>query len=101
VGVLIDKGFTQIKKALMVHHENSDVFLFDLLKNFAETGHNQLHVLSKEPLQAAPEPIASKAHFLVQKDYDMASFRDYDILILSRNFWDQIKLHLKQEHRKA
>ena len=93
VGVLIDKGFTQIKKALMVYHENSDVFLFDLLKNFAETGHNQLHVLSKTPLEAAPEPIASKAHFLVQKDYDMASFRDYDILILSRNFWDQIKLH--------
>jgi Kef-type K+ transport system membrane component KefB len=93
VGVLIDKGFNQIKKALMVYHENSDVFLFDLLKNFAETGHNQLHVLSKAPLEAAPEPIASKAHFLVQKDYDMASFRDYDILILSRNFWDQIKLH--------
>lgn len=93
VGVLIDKGFTQIKKALMVYHENSDAFLFDLLKNFAETGHNQLHVLSKTPLEAAPEPIASKAHFLVQKDYDMASFRDYDILILSRNFWDQIKLH--------
>jgi Kef-type K+ transport system membrane component KefB len=93
VGVLIDKGFTQIKKALMVYHENSDVFLFDLLKNFVDTGYNQLHVLSKEPLKAAPEPIASKAHFLVQKDYEMASFRDYDILILSRNFWDQIKLH--------
>ena len=92
IGVLIDKGFTQIKKALLIVQDDSDAFLFDLLKNFAEIGHNQLHITSTNLLSSVPQSLASRASVQVQVNLDMASFRKFDILILSRNFWECIKL---------
>lgn len=92
VGVLIDKGFTQIKKVLLVYHDERDTFLLKLLHNCAEKERlPNLQILSKDHPPQTVGSMAAKSNWLVQPRLEMANFREYDLLVISRNFWEIIK----------
>lgn len=93
IGVLIDKGFGQIKKVLMVYYDEQDAHLLKLLHRcFERENMPQFKVLSyAEPTEIAA-PYVEKGNWVVQANLEMSAFREYDLLILSRNFWEIIKL---------
>jgi Kef-type K+ transport system membrane component KefB len=93
IGVLIDKGFSQIKKVLMVYYDEQDAHLLKLLHQcFERENMPQFKVLSyAEPTEVAG-PYVEKGNWVVQTNLEMSTFREYDLLILSRNFWEIIQL---------
>jgi hypothetical protein len=93
IGVLIDKGFGQIKKVLMVYYDEQDTHLLKLLHQcFERENMPQFKVLSYEEPTEVVAPYVAKGNWVVQANLEMSSFREYDLLILSRNFWEVIKL---------
>jgi Kef-type K+ transport system membrane component KefB len=93
IGVLIDKGFVQIKKVLMVYYDEQDVYLLNLLHQcFERENMPQFKVLSYEEPTEIAAPYVAKGNWVVQSNLEMNTFREYDLLILSRNFWEIIKL---------
>lgn len=92
IGVLIDKGFTQIKKVLLVYYDEKDRFLLNVLVNCAEiTNGPALQILSQNQAPPAMGTMATKINWQIQSELEMTSFREYDLLVISRNFWEIIK----------
>ena len=77
----------------MVYYDEQDAHLLKLLHRcFERENMPKFKVLSYEEPTEIAAPYVAKGTWVVQSNLEMASFREYDLLILSRNFWEIIKL---------
>ena len=100
VGVFIDKGFKKINNALFVVTTSHDLFLLEYAKKFLEVNDkNHVTVWNMESLFTKDEDLEQlmgkgflpQTTFLAAAEERKDVARNYDIVVVSFNFWMSLK----------